>query len=301
MRTDHSWHVRRTLVRTSPGPDRGPQKGRPGRRRGRWEAPVGPLRGRRAHSPIVKDIPVAGRQPRPPGHFFPFPALRERRALPPLPLHCAPALRPTSGPPSPMPPPLLPSRDPRARHRLGSRRHRRHSPRLFRPAGLRPPPPAGRAPALPPARPPPRASQPPLGGPLRPPARAGACLRRRGASPAPSRPRDLSDCGAESLRSRSLVPAFCKTLPTAVRPTRSLRLHYSKSAVGYAPPRGVLLRIISRIRPQASRPIRALTDLCLWLSSPIIRPETGTANSVAGVGRSGGCACALESGSNAPG
>lgn len=95
-------HARRTLVRTTHDPGRSPGQGRPGHRRGRWEAPVGPLRGRRAHSPIVKDIPVAGRQPRPSGHFFPLPALRERRALPPLPLHRARFLGPPPGPPPPM-------------------------------------------------------------------------------------------------------------------------------------------------------------------------------------------------------
>lgn len=99
-------HAPRTLARTTHGPGRSPGQGRPGHRRGRWEAPVGALRGRRAHSPIVKDIPVAGRQPRPSGHFFPLPALRERRALPPLPLHRARLLGPGLGPPPPLRPPL---------------------------------------------------------------------------------------------------------------------------------------------------------------------------------------------------
>lgn len=213
------------LGRTSPLPARGPQSGRPGRRRGRWEAPDGALRGRRAHSPIVKDIPVAGRQPRPPGHFFPLPALRERRALPPLPLHRAPALRPPPGRPSPMSPPPLRVRDPRARRCLGSRR-RRHSPRLFRPAGLRPPPPAGRAPALPPARPPPRASQPPLGGPLRPPARAwGLSAQSRGWS--------------RLLLLAGVCAAAASALPLSSHSTAAIQsdLGYSapRSAVGPAP------------------------------------------------------------------
>lgn len=62
---------------------------------------------------------MAGRQPRPSGHFFPLPALRERRTLPPLPLHRDRLLGPpppppgppvsagTSAPPSPPPPPPL--------------------------------------------------------------------------------------------------------------------------------------------------------------------------------------------------
>lgn len=73
-----------------------------------------------------------------------------------------------------------------ARRRLSClRRCRRHLPRLFRPAGPHPPPPAGRAPALPPSRPPPRARQPPLGGPA-PPTRPRAGPR---AAQAPRRPR----------------------------------------------------------------------------------------------------------------
>lgn len=71
------------------------------------------------------------------------------------------------------------------------RRRRRHLPWLFRPAGPHPPPPAGRAPALPPSQPPPRARQPPLGGPAPPtrpragPRAAQALRRPRPAATAP--------------------------------------------------------------------------------------------------------------------
>lgn len=236
MRTDHSWHVGRTLGRTSPGPDRGPQSGRPGRRRGRWEAPVGALRGRRAHSPIVKDIPVAGRQPRPPGHFFPFPALRERRALPPLPLHCAPASppavadaaafcksRPPGSSPARFPPPLPlaaavlshgppPSAPSRARAGLATRSA--PSPLFTAPAGG----------AAPPTRP--RVGLVCAGVDSAPPLRTcGTCL---------TAVRTL--CAAAAPTQPSLAR---NTRPTAVRPIRSLRLLSSKSAAGYIPPRGI--------------------------------------------------------------
>lgn len=93
----------------------------------------------------------------------------------------------------------------RRRRRLSClRRCRRHLPRLFRPAGPHPPPPAGRAPTLPPSRPPPRARQPPLGGPA-PPTRPRAGPR---AAQAPSRPRP-----DHRLRPRPLTAA-----PISVRP-----------------------------------------------------------------------------------
>lgn len=98
------------------------------------------------------------------------------------------------------------SRDPRARRRLGSLRRHHHSPRLFRPAGLRPQPGARRL--CHPLGPLPVLHSPRWGGrSAHPPAR-GARLRRRGVGPAPLRPRDQSDCGPNSLRSRSLDSAF---------------------------------------------------------------------------------------------
>lgn len=164
-----STHARTHNARAGPRPR--PGSGHPGRRRGRWEAPVGALPGRHVHSPIVKDIPVAGRQPRPSGHFFPLPALRERRALPPLPLHRARLL---GSPPSLPGPPRTAAvsaastdaaatcrgcsgpQAPTLRPQPGARR-------LCRPLGP--------LPAL---------ASPRSGGPLRPPARArGPVLRRR--------------------------------------------------------------------------------------------------------------------------
>lgn len=175
-RTPARTHARTHNARAGPRPR--PRSRSPGRRRGRWEAPVGALPGRHVHSPIVKDIPVAGRQPRPSGHFFPLPALRERRALPPLPLHRARVLGPPPAPPLPPGPPLAAAlaastaaaatcrgcsgpQAPTLRPQPGARR-------LCRPLGP--------LPAL---------ASPRSGGPLRPPARArGPVLRRRRGGPA---------------------------------------------------------------------------------------------------------------------
>lgn len=114
---------------------------------------------------------------------------------------------PTSSAPSrpaPRPAAAAAARTPARCRRLSClrRRRRHHLPRLFRPAGPRPPPPAGHAPALPPSRPPPRARQPPLGGPA-PPTRPRAGPRAAqaprgplsvGAGPAPRR-QPQSACG----------------------------------------------------------------------------------------------------------
>lgn len=92
---------------------------------------------------------------------------------------------PTSSAPSRPPPRLaaVAARTPAHCRRLSClHRCRRHLPRLFRPSGPHPPPPAGRAPALPPSRPPPRARQPPLGGPA-PPTRPRAGPRAAQAPP----------------------------------------------------------------------------------------------------------------------
>lgn len=175
-------HARTHDARAGPRPQPGSR--RPGRRRGRWEAPVGALPGRHVHSPIVKDIPVAGRQPRPSGHFFPLPALRERRALPPLPLHRARLL----GPPPPPPGPPLAAAASAASVAAAATCRGCSGPRA---PALRPQPgtrrlcrPLGPLPAL---------ASPRSGGPLRPPARArGPVLRRRRAGPslwAPAPPR----------------------------------------------------------------------------------------------------------------
>lgn len=171
-------HARTHDARAGPRPQ--PRSRRPGRRRGRWEAPVGALPGRHVHSPIVKDIPVAGRQPRPSGHFFPLPALRERRALPPLPLHRARLL----GPPPPPPPPGPPLAAAASAASVAAAAATCRGCSGPRAPALRPQPgtrrlcrPFGPLPAL---------ASPRSGGPLRPPARArGPVLRRRRAGPSP--------------------------------------------------------------------------------------------------------------------
>lgn len=109
------------------------------------------------------------------------------------------------------------------------RRRRRHLPWLFRPAGPHPPPPAGRAPALPPSQPPPRARQPPLGGPAPPtrpragPRAAQALRRPRPAATAPLNSR--TELGPEAargscaprLRSLSLWPQISQGSPSLTR------------------------------------------------------------------------------------
>ena len=195
-------HARTHNARAGPRPRPGSR--RPGRRRGRWEAPVGALPGRHVHSPIVKDIPVAGRQPRPSGHFFPLPALRERRALPPLPLHRARLL----GPPPPLPPgpPLAAAAAAASAASAAAAATCRGCSGPWASA-LRPQPGARRL--CRPFGPLPALASPRSGGPLRPPARArGPVLRRRCAGPAPRRRR-------QSARGLKVGPvaARCSSAP----------------------------------------------------------------------------------------
>lgn len=170
-----------------------PGSGRPGRRRGRWEAPFGALPSRHVHSPIVKDIPVAGRQPRPSGHFFPLPALRERRALPPLPLHRARLLGAPPPPPPPGPPLAGAAASAAAAAAAAATCRGCSGPRA---PALRPQ--SGARPLCRPLGPLPALASPRSGGPLRPPARArGPRLRVRPAGPAPPLPAPPRDGDAD--------------------------------------------------------------------------------------------------------
>lgn len=186
-------HARTTYAR---GPGRGPDRGAQAAAETAGRRSLGPLPGRHVHSPIVKDIPVAGRQPRPSGHFFPLPALRERRTLPPLPLHRARLLRPPL--PSPPGPPVSAAASAVSSAVAATYRgcSGPQAPTLHPKSGARR--------LCRPLSPLPALASPRSGGPLRPPARArGRVLRRRHAGPAPRRQR-------QSAREQAAQPASAR-------------------------------------------------------------------------------------------